>query len=109
MNGLMAVAMGAYAAHGLAGHEAALAERASSYQLLHAVALLGIDRLRASAIRLSGMAGVALTAGIVLFCGSLYVKAMAGPVLPGLLTPAGGISLMAGWLLVAAAGLMSRQ
>jgi uncharacterized membrane protein YgdD (TMEM256/DUF423 family) len=98
----MAVAFGAYAAHGLADHAAALAERASQYQMVHALALLAVDRLQAVGVVRAGLAGIAFFAGIVLFCGTLYVKAVAGPLLPGLLTPAGGISLMAGWLLLAA-------
>ena len=49
LSGMMAVGMGAYAAHGLAGDVfmQALAERGSHYQLVHALALLAADRLAA--------------------------------------------------------------
>lgn len=111
LNGAMAVAMGAYAAHGLAAdpHLQALAERASQYQLLHALALLAADRLAADGRRLAHAAALLFVAGMTLFCGSLYLRALTGAPLPlPLVTPAGGLSFMAGWLLLAASGLGRR-
>lgn len=103
LNGMIAVGMGAYAAHGFAAdpYAQSLAERASQFQLLHALALLAADRLAADGRRVAhGAAGLFL-AGLVLFCGSLYLKAVTGgPLAVPLVTPAGGISLMAGWLLL---------
>jgi len=112
LNGLMAVAMGAYAAHGLAAepHLQTLAERASQYQLLHALALLAADRLAVDGRRLAHAAAALFLGGLVLFCGSLYVRALTGAPLPlPLATPAGGISFMAGWAVLAMAGLGRRK
>lgn len=106
LSGMMAVGMGAYAAHGLAGDVfmQALAERASHYQLVHALALLAADRLAADGRRLAHGAAGLFVLGMVLFCGSLYYKAMSGGPFPvPMVTPAGGITFMAGWLVLALA------
>lgn len=111
LSGVMAVGLGAYGAHGLAGDSylQALAERASQYQLLHALALLAADRLAAEGRRLAHGAALLFLAGTVLFCGSLYVKAVGGMALPvPMVTPAGGIAFMMGWLVLALAGLGRR-
>jgi uncharacterized membrane protein YgdD (TMEM256/DUF423 family) len=106
LNGAVAVALGAYAAHGLEGDAQALAERASLYQLLHALALLAADRLVADGRQLAHGAALSFAAGSVLFSGSLYLKALTGgPLAVPLLTPAGGIAFMLGWVMLAIAGL----
>jgi len=111
LGGVLAVGMGAYAAHGLAGDAAAqaLVERGSQYQLLHCLALLGVDRVAADSRRGGGIAHLAallFVLGMALFCGSLYLKALTGAPLPvPMLTPAGGMTLMVAWLVLAAAGL----
>lgn len=108
LNGLLAVGMGAYAAHGLAGdaYLQGLGERASQYQLLHALALLAADRLAADGRRLAHGAAALFLAGIVLFAGSLYWRALSGAPLPlPMVTPTGGVSFMLGWLVLAVAGL----
>jgi uncharacterized membrane protein YgdD (TMEM256/DUF423 family) len=48
--------------------------------------------------------GVALLAGVLLFSGSLYAMALGAPRWLGMITPLGGLSLIAGfvWLAVAA-------
>ncbi|HEU5047169.1 MAG TPA: DUF423 domain-containing protein [Rickettsiales bacterium] len=98
LNGLMAVIMGAVAAHAV--HEslpALFMEKASRYQLIHAVVLLWLaDKLPKRMVQ----ARLAFLAGIVLFCGSLYIRALTGWSDITLLAPAGGICLMAGWLLI---------
>lgn len=108
VNGMVAVGLGAYGAHGLAGDSYAqgLAEQASRYQLIHCLALLAADRLSVEGRRLAHGAALLFLAGIVLFSGSLYLKAMAGVVLPvSMVTPAGGIAFMAGWLVLALSAL----
>ena len=108
LNGLIAVGLGAYAAHGLAHdpHLQMMASRASEFQLLHALALLAADRLAAEGRRLAHGAAGLFVAGIVLFCGSLYWKAIsAGPLPVANITPAGGMAFMAGWLILGLSGL----
>ncbi len=106
LNGFVAVAFAAYTAHGLAGQAYAqsLAERAWQFQILHALALLAAERLG----RPGRLACLLFTVGILLFSGSLYVKALAGSLAVPLVTPAGGICFLAGWLALAA-GAWSRE
>lgn len=111
LSGLMAVGMGAYGAHGLAGEAdaQALVAQASNYQIIHALALLGADRITVDTRRGGGMlahgAALLFALGMALFCGSLYVKALTGaPLAVPMVTPAGGMTLMAGWLVLALAG-----
>lgn len=108
VNGALAVASGAYAAHGL-GSDAylqGLLGQASLYQLVHAVALIGVDRLVVSGRRLAHGSAVLFLMGIVLFSGSLTWKVLnggAGLSIP-MLTPVGGLSFIAGWLVLMLAG-----
>lgn len=111
LSGLMAVGMGAYGAHGLAGEAdaQALVAQAANYQIIHALALLGADRITVDTRRGGGMlahgAALLFALGMALFCGSLYVKALTGtPLVVPMITPAGGMTLMAGWLVLALAG-----
>lgn len=112
LNGLLAVGFGAYAAHGLAGDPAlqGLAERASQYQLVHALALLAADRLAADGCRLGHAAAALFVIGMALFSGSLYLRALTGAPLPiPMVTPAGGMAFMAGWAVLALAGALRRR
>lgn len=112
--GASGVALGAFGAHLLratleaAGTREAW-ETAVRYQLVHAVALLGLAGwLRAS----QGGAGVRAAwaarlwvAGTVLFSGSLYGLALGGPRWLGPVTPLGGLALIGGWVVAGAAAL----
>ncbi len=105
LSGLFAVVLGAYGAHGLQGFsQAAQASYHSAvqYQFYHTLALLMTTLLiRAGAERWFTLAAVAFVAGLVLFCGSIYLKVLLAMTLPGWLTPLGGIAFMIGWLLLA--------
>lgn len=109
ISGVIAVGLGAYGNHGLADNPIAQGwvDLASRYQLIHTVAVMGAallaGRVNAGAARL---AALLFCAGIVLFSGSLYLRALAPALLPfPMVTPAGGIALMAGWVTLAAAAL----
>jgi len=97
--GLTGVIMGAVAAHALAdSYAAAVVERASLYQIVHAAVLLVL----ASQTGLwAYLARIAFTLGVVFFCGGIYLKYLAGQTWAGPYTPYGGMALMAGWLLAA--------
>ncbi|HMR29466.1 MAG TPA: DUF423 domain-containing protein [Geminicoccaceae bacterium] len=98
--GLVAVAAGAFAAHGIGDPRAAgLVETASRYQMWHALAMLA---LCLSPVR-AGAALAAFAAGVVLFSGSLYGLAMGAPRPIAWVTPVGGMLLIAGWALAALA------
>lgn len=110
--GLGAVALGAVIAHpGEALDEAARRslELAQLFHFAHALAVLalGVWQLHAAgwARRLAGAAALSLTAGVLLFCGGIYLRHLADTALPPIAMPLGGVLLMAGWLLAAAAAL----
>lgn len=101
--GGLGVALGAGAAHGLKariGAEAfATFETAVRYQMYHAFALFAaawaLSQWRHRAFAIGGWLFVA---GIVLFCGALYVVTLTDLRVVGKLAPYGGLALLAGWL-----------
>ena len=110
-NGFLAVALGAFGAHGLKARLASLPDAAqrlawwqtaSDYHLYHALALgllaLSCERLPVVWARLSG--GSTLL-GIALFSGSLYAMTLTGRTGLGAITPIGGLGLLLGWLALA--------
>lgn len=110
LNGGVSVALGAFAAHGLAGRLApaslATFETAARYQMYHAMALLAVAVLMAGddAPPLA-RAAWCFVAGIVLFSGSLYALTLTGRTWLGAITPIGGLAFLAGWILLASYGL----
>lgn len=110
VNGMIAVAAGAFAAHGLkerldAGL-LAIFQTGAQYHLYHTLALLGVAMLRSRGGG-SGFvraAGWAFLLGILLFSGSLYALALSGVRALGAITPFGGVAFLIGWLLLAVQG-----
>ena len=103
----LAVGMGAVSAHAAksAAHpEAArLLQTAVLYQLVHGLGIVIVAVLmQSSASRWLTAAGILHLAGILLFCGSLYVLAYTGRSL-GPVAPLGGLAFIAGWLALAVA------
>ena len=102
----IAVALGAFAAHGLKARLGAdlLAafETGVRYQMFHALALLAVawawTRWPGALVAASGWLFVA---GTLLFSGSLYVLALSGARALGIVTPFGGLAFLAGWLCLA--------
>jgi len=102
----LATACGAFGAHALRGQlsveRLALWETAVRYQFFHALGLLAVGLLlREQPTAPLRAAAVLLVAGVVLFSGSLYALALGAGRLLGVLTPLGGLSWVAGWLLFA--------
>jgi uncharacterized membrane protein YgdD (TMEM256/DUF423 family) len=102
----LAVALGAFAAHGLrntlSAADLSTFEVGVRYQMYHALALLAAAG--AAARWESGAAVTAgwfFAAGIVLFSGSLYLLALTGPRWIGAITPLGGVAFLIGWALLA--------
>jgi uncharacterized membrane protein YgdD (TMEM256/DUF423 family) len=108
-NGFVSVAAGAFGAHGLrrrlAENMLAHWETAARYQMYHALALLAVGALASTRGDAVNGAGWGFTAGIVIFSGSLYVLALTGVTKLGMITPIGGLALLAGWLLLARAAM----
>ena len=103
----LATALGAFGAHALKAHlpqdKLQVYETAVRYHFLHALGLLAIGvLLRSLDGELLRWAAALVLAGIVLFSGSLYLLTFGAPRLVGILTPVGGLALIAGWVLFAA-------
>jgi uncharacterized membrane protein YgdD (TMEM256/DUF423 family) len=106
VNGFLAVATGAFAAHGLQGkldaHALSVFETGSRYQMYHALAIgLAALAARGPAASAANAAAIFFLAGIVLFSGSLYALALTGIRGLGIITPFGGLSFLVGWAALA--------
>ncbi|MFB4369177.1 MULTISPECIES: DUF423 domain-containing protein [unclassified Pseudomonas] len=100
--GFSGVAMGAFAAHGLksrlSAEYLAVFQTGTHYQLIHALALLGVAILALVVPRrLVNLAGACFALGILLFSGSLYALTLSGIAKLGIITPFGGLAFLAGW------------
>jgi len=112
VNGAIGVAMGAWAAHGAAAilelPELEWVRTGSSYQLWHAVALLGVAALvQRTPSRSLGVVGFCFCFGALAFSGSLYLLALVGWHWVVWLTPLGGAAMLAGWIVLILYGLVS--
>ena len=107
INGLLAVALGAFAAHGLKARldapMLAVFQTGVTYQMTHALALvlIGIIAQTMPESNILRRAGWAMLIGIVLFSGSLYLLAVTGLTWLGAITPLGGTAFLIGWGLLA--------
>ena len=100
LSGALAVAAGAFGAHGASGKPAEWLRTGGEYEMIHAVAALVAARMthgRAAAGLLLG--------GSVLFALTLYAMALGGPPWLGAVTPLGGLGMIAGWIVLAVRGL----
>jgi len=103
---LLAVAAGAFGAHILkkilAPDLMAIYETAVHYHVYHALGLLsiGILTLWLPSATLLRWAGVLMVSGLLLFSGSLYALSLSGVRWLGLVTPLGGIALLAAWFVL---------
>ena len=107
--GAIAVALGAFGAHGLKkivpAETVQTFQTGVQYQMYHALALLLTGLLYEKCFqKFARIAGVLFLIGVILFSGSLYLltagKAaeIASFDRSGILTPFGGIAFIAGWL-----------
>jgi uncharacterized membrane protein YgdD (TMEM256/DUF423 family) len=100
LNGLMAVAAGAFGAHAVAELQAKEWLRTgATYQLLHAGAALAALAL-APRLRAGVVPAALLSAGGLLFGLSLYLLAATGQRMLGAVTPVGGVLMLLGWSLL---------
>lgn len=96
--GLLAVALGAFGAHGLKellAHNgtAAIWEKAVLYHFIHAVMLFVLAERKV----FPAFAWWSFLIGIVIFSGSLYLLAVTNVHWLGAVTPIGGVSFIVGW------------
>jgi uncharacterized membrane protein YgdD (TMEM256/DUF423 family) len=107
INAFLAVALGAFGAHGLEGKipEKYLEtwKTGVTYQMFHTIGLFVIaliaDKLSQAGIIVT--AGWVMLVGIILFSGSLYVLSLTQIKVLGAITPFGGIAFLAAWLMLA--------
>ncbi len=104
--GLTGVGLGAFGAHALkpvlSATAAAVFETGVRYQMYHAFALFAASwALGTTENKWFLIAARFFAAGVVLFCGSLYLLASTTLVGFGYVTPVGGLFFLAGWALMA--------
>lgn len=102
----LATVLGAFGAHALKAHlsqdKLAVFETAVRYHFLHALGLLAIGvLLRSVDGELLRWSATLVLVGIGLFSGSLYLLTFGAPRFVGIITPVGGLALIAGWVLFA--------
>ena len=103
-----AVCLGAFGAHGLRNrldaYSLTVFEKAVFYHFVHALGVLIVPvmaKVQALAPEAAARVCALLSAGIVLFSGSLYILAVTGVRALGMVTPFGGLSFVAAWILLA--------
>lgn len=104
INMAIAVALGAFGAHGLKSLVSAQQlewwHTATLYLFVHALGLLLVGLL----IQLKSLSHTTawlLQIGVIIFAGSLYAMTLGAPRWFGAITPIGGILMIAGWLWLA--------
>ena len=112
----LAVALGAFGAHGLKGrldeYAMSVYEKAVFYHFVHALGILLVSVFaRAGALPPDSENRIAwlLFLGILFFSGSLYALAISGVRVLGAITPIGGIAFIAAWVWLGVALLRGRQ
>ncbi len=103
----MAVAVGAFAAHGAGPEIKTLLTTGASYQLAHALlalicAVSPIDRPAAAA-------GWLASSGGLIFCLALALLGLLSLPVLGAVAPIGGVLMIAGWLMFAFAAFRSQS
>ncbi|ATP38918.1 hypothetical protein CSE16_02155 [Solibacillus sp. R5-41] len=113
IQGFLAVALGAFAAHALEdkldAYSTDIWNTAIQYQMLHAVAIVLAGILMSKAIfgevKQLKIAVICFNAGIIFFTGSLIVLALTGIKVLGAITPIGGVLFLIGWAMIISATL----
>jgi uncharacterized membrane protein YgdD (TMEM256/DUF423 family) len=103
----LAVLIGAFGAHSLQSrldpYSRGVYETGVMYHFFHALGLLIVSLMPRMGVLSESRATVVcalLLAGIVLFSGSLYALALSGARSLGAITPLGGLSFIAAWILL---------
>ena len=106
INAFLAVAFGAFGAHGLEGKlepkYLEIWKTGVTYQMFHALGLLVIGILagKLPSSSLISTSGWLMVTGILLFSGSLYVLSLTKISILGAITPFGGVAFLAAWILL---------
>lgn len=100
LNGAMAVAVGAFGAHGAGAEAKALLTTGGQYQMVHAVLAVALA-MAPSMTRIVCLAGWLAATGGLIFCTALLLLGIADLRFMGAIAPVGGTLMIAGWLVLA--------
>jgi uncharacterized membrane protein YgdD (TMEM256/DUF423 family) len=102
LSGLMSVAMGAFAAHGITDPQAKdWIKTGASYQFMHAIASIACAAFMQVGAKRARFAPALFLSGTLLFSGSLYAMALGAPKATAAMTPVGGLFFLIGWAVLA--------
>lgn len=105
-NGAMAVALGAFAAHGAGPAVKTLLTTGAHYQMVHAV-LAVLCAVWPNRPRLAAVAGWLAGAGGLVFCLALSLIGLASLPAMGAVAPVGGLLMILGWIVLIAAAFQT--
>jgi uncharacterized membrane protein YgdD (TMEM256/DUF423 family) len=106
ISGFVAVAVGAFAAHGVSDPAAKeWLKTGASYGFMHSMTTFACATFMQIGARRARFAPALFLPGVVLFSGSLYALAAGAPRWVGAITPLGGLLFLAGWATLAWAAL----
>ena len=99
--GFVAVAVGAFAAHGVTDPRAQdLLRTGAMYGFMHTVATLACATFMQLGATRARFAPAFFLSGVLLFSGSLYAMAFGAPRWVGFVTPIGGLCFLTGWAIL---------
>jgi uncharacterized membrane protein YgdD (TMEM256/DUF423 family) len=101
---ILAIILGAFAAHGLKNslsiYQLNILQTGVKYQIIHGVGLIALGILYALFPRkILYWSVICIALGVLLFSFSLYAIALVGATFLGVITPIGGVLMILGWLL----------
>lgn len=106
--GFLAVAFGAFAAHGITDTKAKeWMHTGANYAFMHALGVFACGFATSQGARTARFAPPLFLGGVVIFSGSLAAMALGGPRWLGAITPIGGTLFLAGWAVLA--GSLARK
>ncbi|QQZ09259.1 DUF423 domain-containing protein [Heyndrickxia vini] len=111
INAFLAVALGAFGAHGLEDKLEPkyldIWKTGVTYQMFHALGIIAIGIIAGNiqGSSLISWSGWLMFIGIILFSGSLYVLSVTKIGILGAITPIGGVAFLVAWILVVVAAV----
>lgn len=112
----LSVLFGAFGAHGLKSMETEASmvstfETAARYQFYHALGLIIIFVLSQHKLKLNllNWSGWIMTAGTVVFSGSLYIYVLSGIKAFAIITPVGGLLMVFSWIVLFIASVKGKE
>ncbi|WP_424769007.1 DUF423 domain-containing protein [Paenibacillus sp. sgz302251] len=115
INAVLAIALGAFGAHGLENildeHYLEVFETGVRYHMYSALGLMLVSLLvkQIGESKLVVNGGRLILGGTIIFSGSLYVLVLSGISKLGMITPIGGLAMLAGWICVIAAACKAKS